>query len=318
MDPEFVSLNSPESDAVQVPVSDQPKETGLTVTIIVCSRNRPALLAKCLEAVAAMKPAPNDVLVVDNSEGNKDTESVARKFSVRYTIEPMPGLSRARNRGMAESTTEIAAYLDDDATPDGHWLEKITWPFADPRVAAVTGETVLPDSASQCVGLEPPRTLSNQDPLWFETATFGGLGVGNNMALRKSACQNGAPFDVRLGRGAPIRIAEESHAFASLLARGFLAVHVPDAIVVHPLTNGDLEERAANSFAYWLLLFSEFAGHRIDLLRFLSKRLRRKPLTWPRNPQAPGEIITSGLAVYFKAGIRGGLLFLRARKLKQK
>ena len=80
-------------------VSPLPKKTGLTATIIICTRNRPALLAKCLDAVAALKPQPDDVLVVDNSEGCPETEQLARKFSARYTIEPTPGLSRARLRG---------------------------------------------------------------------------------------------------------------------------------------------------------------------------------------------------------------------------
>lgn len=311
-------MNSPASDAVQVPVSAQNKETDLTVTVIICSRNRPALLGKCLEAVAALKPAPDDLLVVDNSEGNKETESIARKFSARYLIEATPGLSRARNRGMAEGTADIVAYLDDDAIPDENWLENILAPFADPRVGIVTGETVLPDSVNDHLKLEPVRTLSNEDPLWFEAATFGGLGVGNNMALRRTACPGATVFDVRLGRGAPIRIAEESHAFASLLSQGSRAVHVPNAIVAHPVTNGDIEERAADSVAYWLLLFSEFPGHRMDLIRFLSKRLRRKPLTWPRNPQIAGEIITSGFGVYLRGGIRGVLTFLRARRMKQR
>jgi hypothetical protein len=56
----------------------------------------------------------------------------------------------------------------------------------------------------------------------------------------------------------------------------------------------------------------------MDLLRFLFKRLRRQPLTWPRNPQPPGELITSGWRVYLRAGIKGTLLFLRSRKLAEK
>jgi len=309
-------LNSPASGAVQVPVSPLEEKMGLTVTVVICTRNRPAFLEKCLEAIAALKPPPNEVLVVDNSAGNEETESIARKFSVRYTVESIPGLSRARNRGMAESNTEVVAYLDDDATPDEHWLQFILAPFADPLVASVTGRTDLPESARCGPGHQPPRTFSSQDPQWFEMAAFGGTGSGNNMALRRSACAGGAIFDVRLGRGAPLRIAEESHAFATLLSRGYRAVHVPDAIVVHADNNGDIEERAASSVAYWLLLFSEFHGHRLDLLRFLFKRLRRKPLTWPRNPQAPGDIITSGWRVYWRAGIRGALTFFHSRKLK--
>jgi hypothetical protein len=162
----------------------------------------------------------------------------------------------------------------------------------------------------------PPRTLTNHDRLWFEIATFGGLGAGNNMAIRKSACAGSKVFDVRLGRGAPIRIGEESHAFASLLARGFSVVHVPAAIVFHPDTSEAIEIQASNSVAYWMLLFSAFPGHRLDLLSFLWKRLRRKPLTWPRNPQIPGNVITSGWKVYMRAAWRGGLLFFRSGKAR--
>ncbi len=311
-------MNFPASRAVQVPESPLRKEIGPTATVVVCTRNRSQLLGKCLEAVAALKPAPDEVLVVDNSAGDNEAEAIAKMFSARYSIEPVTGLSRARNRGMAESNTDIVTFLDDDSVPDEHWLEHILTPFADPKVAAVTGETILADQVSGYSNQEPPRMLTNQDPLWFETATFGGLGVGNNMALRRAACPNGAAFDVRLGRGAPIRIAEESHAFASLLSKGFRAVHVPDAIVVHPVTNGDILTRASSSVAYWLLLFFEFPGHRVDLLHFLFRRLRRKPLPWPRNPQAPGDIITSGWRVHLRAGIRGALIYFRSRKLRQK
>ena len=299
-------------------MSPLPKKTGLTVSVIICTRNRPALLAKCLEAVAALNPQPDDVLVVDNSEGCREAEQLARKFSARYTIEPIPGLSRARNRGMAETDSDIVAYLDDDAAPCQDWIESVLNQFGDPEVAVVTGETILPDADPGILMNEPLRTLSREERDWFEIATFGGLGVGNNMALRKAACNGKAVFDVRLGRSAPVGIAEESYAFATLLSRGYRAVHVPGAIVIHPITNGDIVQRAASSVAYWLLLFSEFPGHRLDLLRFLFKRLRRQPLTWPRNPQAPGEIITSGWRVYLRAGFRGAAIFLQSRKMKQK
>jgi cellulose synthase/poly-beta-1,6-N-acetylglucosamine synthase-like glycosyltransferase len=298
-------------------VSANHKESGLSVTVVICSRNRPTLLGKCLEAVAALNPAPDDVLVVDNSEGDEETQSIAQKFSARYTVEATPGLSRARNRGMAESSTDIVAYLDDDATPDEHWLGCILEPFTDPHVASVSGTIVFVGSNEPDPSRESYRRLTNQDPQWFEIATFGGLGWGSNMALRKAACAGGPAFDVRLGRGAPIGIAEENQAFASLVSRGHHAVFVPEAIVYHPATNGNIERRASSSMAYWLLLFSDFPDHRRDLLRFLFRRLRRKPLTWPRNPQTPGDIINSGWRVYLRAGLRGGLIFLRSRKLKQ-
>jgi glycosyltransferase involved in cell wall biosynthesis len=64
------------------------KETALTATVIICTRNRPALLRKCLAAVSKLSPAPDSVLVVDNSTGDRETEELAREYSARYIVEP--------------------------------------------------------------------------------------------------------------------------------------------------------------------------------------------------------------------------------------
>lgn len=275
-------------------------------------------MRKCLEAVTRLSPAADEVLVVDNTLGDKETALLAREFGAGYTPEPVQGLSRARNRGLSESSCEIVAFLDDDAVPCNNWLEFILPPFSDPNVASVTGDTLATESANCAGDPGPPRSLSKEMPKWFEMATFGGLGYGTNMALRKSFCTGWKVFDERLGRGAPLWIAEESYAFATLLSRGYRAVHVPAAIVFHPSKARNIHQEASTSFAYWLLLFFEFPGRRLDLLRFLLRRLRRKRLTWPRDPQGPGEIITSGWRMYMKAGLAGTRLYLRARKLKSK
>ena len=77
-----------------------PEEALLTVTIVICTRNRPCLLRECLQAVSRLDPKPDEVLVVDNTQGNKETEDAAAELGARYTIEPVTGLSRARNRGL--------------------------------------------------------------------------------------------------------------------------------------------------------------------------------------------------------------------------
>jgi glycosyltransferase involved in cell wall biosynthesis len=283
-------------------------------SLVICTRNRPDLLRLCLQNICSLDPAPFEVIVVDNTAGDPATELLSREFGAQYIVESNPGLSRARNRGMEASKGDIVAYLDDDAIPHPDWLGLVLEPFTEADVASVTGDTHLPGCVPAADELPPTRSLSNKDPEWFEIATYGGLGYGTNMALRKSACTGWSGFDARLGRGAPLWIAEESHAFASLLARGYRAVHVPAAIVVHPAKPRDLLHEATSSFAYWLLLFREFPAHRADLIRFLIKRLRRKNLNWPRNPREPGDIIRSGWRVYLKAGISGTLLYLRNRK----
>lgn len=115
----------------------------------------------------------------------------------------------------------------------------------------------------------------------------------------------------------PFEIAEENYAFASLLSLGYTAVYLPAAVVFHPpMRRTSVEVEARNSFAYWLLLFAEFPARRLDLLRFLIRRLRRKRLDWPRDPQEPGEIINSGWRVQIKAGLSALFLFVRTAKPK--
>ncbi|HLY39668.1 MAG TPA: glycosyltransferase family 2 protein [Terracidiphilus sp.] len=289
------------------------RESRPTVTVVICTRNHPRALRSCLEAVHRLDPQPDDLLVVDNSGGDPDTRTVADEFQARYICEPIQGLSRARNRALNESSSEIIAFLDDDAVPTPAWLDQILVPFADPLVASVTGETIAPDAVTPAQPC-PSRVVSQELPQWFEMANFGGLGFGTNMALRRRFCTGWKVFDERLGRGTPLWIAEESHAFAQLISRGYRAVHVPAAIVLHPEKPRDISKEATTAFGYWLLLFWEFPGHKLDLLRFISRRIGRKPLKWPRNPQEPGEVIKSGWRMYLKAGFGGTLLYLRSRR----
>jgi glycosyltransferase involved in cell wall biosynthesis len=295
------------------------EESDLTATIVICTRNRPTLLRKCLEGIAHLERTPDQVIVVDNTSGDKETETVARGFAAVYTVEPIRGLSRARNRGMSESNSEIVAYLDDDAVPDERWLGNLLGPFKDPQVAAVTGRIVTPQSPAENSTSQVVRFLSSKDPKWFEIVTFGGFGLGSNMAFRRKTCADQRVFDERLGRGAPFQIAEENCALAFLLSHGYTAVYLPDAIVFHPsLKPLKIAQEARNRIAYWMLLFSEFPDRRLELLRFLFRRMRRKRLTWPRNAPDPGEIITSGWRVLLAASLGAVLLFFRTRKPKDK
>ncbi len=318
MEFEDYRLNAPVGPYVSPPETSVPTDLELTVAVVICTHSHPDLLRKCLEGVVRLRPAPHEVMVVDNTAGDKQTECVVREYAARYIVEPNLGLSRARNRGLAQSNSAIIAYLDDDAVPEERWLGFLLEPFADPEVAAVTGEIVFLESGLTRIEQEPPRSLTNLDLKWFETAAFGGLGTGSNMAIRKSACAGWGVFDERLGRGAPFGGSEESHAFLTLLTRGCRVIHIPAAIVFHPLKSIDIELEASRSIAYWLLLFFEFRGHRLELLQFLFRRLRHKPLSWHRSSPQLGPMITSGWRMRIRAGLAGILIYFRARKAKTK
>ncbi|MGB6192022.1 MAG: glycosyltransferase family 2 protein [Terracidiphilus sp.] len=300
------------NQAVAVP--DEFEESRITGTVVICTRHRPDTLRKCLEAVAQQQLPPEEVIVVDNSAGDRATECAARDYGARYLVEPNLGLSRARNLGLAVSKSAIVAFLDDDSVPEPQWLGSLLEPFHNARVASVTGKTISSDAGSPGPCEEDPVWfISNEDPKWFERAAFGALGIGANMAFRKDACAGSSFFDTRLGRGGAIGGGEESHAFLTLLCRGYSAAHTSKAVVSHPSKPMQVEQEASTAVAYWLLLLREFPGHRIELLHFLFRRLRHKPLDWRRDSPAFGPLVTSSWETRLKAVLAALRLLSRSQ-----
>ena len=121
-----------------------PSAPAPAVTVVVCTRDRPELLARCLDGLAAQAPPPEDVLVVDNAPSDDRTAKLCAERGVRYVEEPCPGLDFARNRAVREATGEVLAFVDDDVVPDGGWLEGVRSVWRDhPDAGAMTGQ-VLP------------------------------------------------------------------------------------------------------------------------------------------------------------------------------
>src|SRR5690348_12347934 len=87
-------------------------------SVVICTRDRPRYLERCLNALGALDYPCFEIVVVDNAPSDGRTRDLAQRRQARYVVEPTPGLSRARNRGALESTGEIVAYLDDDAIVD--------------------------------------------------------------------------------------------------------------------------------------------------------------------------------------------------------
>jgi len=83
----------------------------MKVSLIVCTRNRAARLPEFLARVAALEAPPGgwELIVVDNGSTDATPEVLDRfarsaPFPTRCVRAPDPGLSRARNTGLAEVT----------------------------------------------------------------------------------------------------------------------------------------------------------------------------------------------------------------------
>jgi glycosyltransferase involved in cell wall biosynthesis len=260
-------------------------------TVVICTRDRPEALERCLGAVSALDYSSFDVLVVDNGSPASGARELADRWGARCTVEPRPGLSRARNRGAREAPGDVVAYLDDDAQPEPGWLAALERELDDPAVMAVAGR-ICPtrlETAAECLfeatgGFTPNRgcrrVVDASTPGWFELTNFGGVGTGASMAFRRAAFDCWPGFDERLGVGAPIPAGEEHHAFYCLVDLGYRVVYTPAAVVRHPYpaTLAALRARhfatVGTSAAYLLYLLLEAPRHRRLALDFALRALR--------------------------------------------
>lgn len=228
------------------------RREGGELTVVVCTRNRPDGLRTTLDALQAQSYPRLRVVVVDNAPTDDRTRRViggysAARVPVTCVTEPVPGLSRARNTGLAVCRTEFVAFLDDDETPRPDWAVEVIRGFAmAPHVDCVTGLIVpraLESYAEQLFELWGGHAKGVAlRPEIYDGATLGHsrilyplppFGAGGNMAFRAAALRTLGGFDVALGAGTPVKGAEDTDMFARVLLGGGTLVYRPSATVGH-------------------------------------------------------------------------------------
>jgi len=209
-------------------------------TVIVCAYtlDRLELTKRCLRAVLAQEPRPDQiVLVADHNpelatrlaEAFPDVEVVANAGA--------QGLSSARNTGIDVARGDIIAFVDDDAVPEPGWLAALAAAFADDRTMAVGGHAT-PDWQAGQPGWFPSEYLWVVGCSYRGQRTTGRVRnpIGCNMAFRRSVFEMVGGFDTGVGRVGTLPIGAEETELCIRLARAMpdsrVAI-VPDADVRH-------------------------------------------------------------------------------------
>jgi len=85
-----------------------------TISVVITTYNRAHLLPRAIESAQAAGSAL-EVIVVDDASTDGTRELCARLAGIRYVcLSSNRGLAQARNVGIAESSSEFIAFLDDD------------------------------------------------------------------------------------------------------------------------------------------------------------------------------------------------------------
>ena len=218
----------------------------LSVSVVVCTRDRPEQLKKCLRSLCVLAPSPLEILVIDNAPSSDATRQIVSQFpQLKYILEASPGLSIARNTGIGHCRGDIIAFTDDDVEVHPQWIFGLEQGFKKPEVMAVTG-LMLPAE------LETPAQVafyqgSNSSRWEYQHLIFGRkffaamlskgvpvwrIGAGANMAFRSQVFQLVGSFNQMLGAGAA-GCSEDSEMWYRILAQGWQCRYEPTAVIFH-------------------------------------------------------------------------------------
>ncbi|HVS67847.1 MAG TPA: glycosyltransferase [Mycobacteriales bacterium] len=207
-----------------------------TLAVVVCSRDRPQRLRNCLRAVVD-QPA-DELLVVDSASTSPDTARVAAEFGIKTIRIDEPGLAKARNAALRETTSAIVAFTDDDCAPRENWAQSIRARFTKStaegeRIGFVAGRVVAEGDG------QPVSVLLGAVPRRFEGGDDASyIGHGANLAIARECWESLGGFDELLGVGAALRSAEDTDLMWRALREGWVGHFDPRAVVSHSQWRG--------------------------------------------------------------------------------
>jgi glucosyl-dolichyl phosphate glucuronosyltransferase len=212
-----------------------------SVSVVICSytEQRWDLLMRVIDSVHAQTLRPDQVIVVVDHNVDLYKRLVATVQDVTLVESSGPqGLSGARNTGVGLATSEVVAFLDDDAEADPTWLERLTALYDDSDVLAVGGmvEPVWEGGRPGHFGPELDWIVGCSHRGMPTVASEVRNVVGANMSFRLQILQHVGGFNVTLGRqGAKPLGCEETEVCirAAIGSPGSRVVYEPTALVRH-------------------------------------------------------------------------------------
>lgn len=213
--------------------------------------DRPADLARCLDALLGAERLPAEIIVVDQGTDHETPgviEGRASSVPIIYLRQERRGLSASRNAAFARSRCPLVAVTDDDCVPDAGWVAAMARAFTrSPEIAAVSGRVLPlgPESPDRYAVASRPSAVGADFRGW---APPWRAGTGANFAVRRAALVALGGYDERLGAGSPGRAAEDLDVLHRLLRSGASIRYEPEALVYHQRKSA--AERAATWTSY--------------------------------------------------------------------
>lgn len=197
----------------------------VAVSVVIPTRARAPLLARCLAALAEQDFPECDYEIVvvgdgDDPRTRATTETAAAATAARVSYLALPearGPAAARNVGWRAAQARVIAFTDDDTVPDRDWLREGVRAFFS-GVMGVWGRVIVPLSPAPSDYQREVARLANAE------------GATANCFYRREALIAVGGFDERFTAA----WREDSDLYFRVLRRCGAVVHAPAAVVTHP------------------------------------------------------------------------------------
>jgi cellulose synthase/poly-beta-1,6-N-acetylglucosamine synthase-like glycosyltransferase len=127
--------------------------------VVVPTYRRPAELRRCLAGLARQSLSPAETIVVRRSgdEATRLALEESPRSAVLDVLVSEPGVLAAMGAGATAASSDIIAFIDDDAVPRPEWLQRLARHFDDPEIGGVGGRDLIagedtPTGAAREVG----------------------------------------------------------------------------------------------------------------------------------------------------------------------
>ena len=236
----------------------------IRLSLIIPTHNRSERLIAALESVIRQDlPAADWECVVVSNNSTDDTVARFGDFAARYpglnlrlVTEDGPGVSYARNRGIAETSAPLLVFIDDDERINPGFLRAYADFFdAHPDAVVAGGRIIAEYVTGRPAWLSKYTEMPIANPMDFGDAVrpfpAGRVPGGGNMAFRRSAALRYGGFDPSLGRVGRMLIGgEENDFFERLMRGGESCWYVPGAVMWHIIPPEKLTESYFRRLCY--------------------------------------------------------------------
>ena len=190
------------------------------LTIVVPTRDRPALLDACLTTLNAGLAAGDELIVVDSASTDPRVAEVARAHGASVVRCDRPGVGVARNAGWRAAHHDVVVFVDDDVRVAPSWAAAWRAVISSyPQTAFFTGRIGIPPEQGKVI--RPVAIKDDDEPAVLTSDSTGSLGHSANLAVRRWALETIGGFDEQMGAGGRFRASPEYDLFDRLFAAGW-------------------------------------------------------------------------------------------------